>query len=314
MMDGHVLVIGASNMDISATSNDVLVFHDSNPGEIETSFGGVGRNVAENLACLQKNVQLLTAYGDDRFSTLLEDSAKEAGFYCNHSLKRTNAASSLYICVNRPDGEMAVAVSDMRVCDFLTPAFMEEKLPEINRASYVVLDTNLPEETLVYLAQHVTAPLFTDTVSTTKAIKLRPILSHFAGIKSNRQEASLLTGLCIEENEDARLAADTLHKMGIQYVMLTLSTKGALISDGKTIELMPPMTTQPVNTTGCGDAFFAGALYALMDGGGCRQMLQYGLGMAALCATSPHAVASGTSPKRLLSYLEKYDENEAKKQ
>ena len=47
-----VCVIGGMNIDLQGSSNQPLVFNDSNPGEIVMSAGGVGRNIAENIAKL----------------------------------------------------------------------------------------------------------------------------------------------------------------------------------------------------------------------------------------------------------------------
>ena len=70
---------------------------------------------------------------------------------------------------------MALAVSDMSICDKITPAYLAANLPILQNAQVIVADTNIPAETLQYLAETVTVPLFVDPVSTAKAEKLRPI-------------------------------------------------------------------------------------------------------------------------------------------
>lgn len=123
-MKAHpVAVIGASNVDISATSLSPLVSGDSNPGKVEISFGGVGRNIAENLCRLGQSVSLITAYGEDPFGQMLRAQAQELGLDVSLSLRDERMSSSLYVCVNQPEGEMAVAVSDMEVCGGLSPDF-----------------------------------------------------------------------------------------------------------------------------------------------------------------------------------------------
>ena len=59
----YVVVIGGANMDICGTSHDNLLLGDSNPGKVRTSAGGVGRNIAENLARLGSDTRLMTAVG-----------------------------------------------------------------------------------------------------------------------------------------------------------------------------------------------------------------------------------------------------------
>ncbi|MEA5014477.1 MAG: carbohydrate kinase family protein [Candidatus Limiplasma sp.] len=306
-MKAHpVAVIGASNVDISATSLSPLVSGDSNPGKVEIGFGGVGRNIAENLCRLGQSVSLITAYGEDPFGQMLRGQAQELGLDVSLSLRDERMSSSLYVCVNQPEGEMAVAVSDMEVCGGLSPDFFQDKLLYLEAQEAIVADTNLPAETLAFLGRNCQAPLFVDTVSIPKARKLKPILSLFTGIKTNRSEAEVLTGLGVRTEREALEAAKALHHMGVGYVFLTMGSHGALVSDGREAFWMPPMTYDLVNTTGCGDAFFAGALWAWLKKPDALSMLRHGLGMAALCAAHGHSVSPRVSPQSLGDILKKH--------
>lgn len=306
MMQPQIIVMGASNIDITATSNAPLVAGDSNPGKMRTGFGGVGRNIAENLIRMQKNVRFITAYGGDSFAQMLQNQAKDLGLDVSLSLFLPEASSSTYICMNQPNGEMSVAISDMEVCDALLPAHLQQQLPALQRANVVLADTNLPAQTLAFLAENCPVPLFVDTVSTKKAAKLRPILSGFTGIKTNRHEAEVLTGITIESEKDAQKAADALHALGISYVLLTRGGESALVSHPSGSAWMRPLPSQLVNTTGCGDAFFAGATCAWLEGGNYRLMLEYGLGLAALCSESNLSVSPFISPTALHQILQKH--------
>ena len=51
---GYICVIGAVNVDIIASSYVRLIHQDSNPGTVKISYGGVGRNIAENLCRLNQ--------------------------------------------------------------------------------------------------------------------------------------------------------------------------------------------------------------------------------------------------------------------
>ena len=48
----RICVIGGANADIIATSFSAFVPNDSNPGAVRLTAGGVGRNIAHNLALL----------------------------------------------------------------------------------------------------------------------------------------------------------------------------------------------------------------------------------------------------------------------
>lgn len=304
----QITVVGASNIDLNATAFATLVAADSNPGIVKTSVGGVGRNIAENLARIGQQVRLLTAYGDDSFAATLQDHAKSLNMDVSESLLATGVASSLYLCVNQPEGEMSVAIADMAVCDLVTPAFVKEKLPLLNQSEAVVIDTNFPGETLSFIAENCAAPIFAETVSTKKGKKLRPLLSRLTGITTNRSEVEMLTGVSVSSIQDAHLAAAALQQVGIPYVFLTMGSQGALACcEGKTT-FLPPFPHALVNTTGCGDAFFAGAIYAFLEGADPEGILRHGLGMAALCAEAEAAVSPDISLRRLADIIHQYKE------
>ena len=65
--DPYILTIGGTNVDIQGKSHTNVVRYDSNPGMIGISFGGVGKNIAENISRLGISSKLITALGDDLY-------------------------------------------------------------------------------------------------------------------------------------------------------------------------------------------------------------------------------------------------------
>ena len=61
----RVAVIGGLNVDLIAASRNAIRPGDSNPGQVRTALGGVGRNIAENLCRLSCETALVTVLGDD---------------------------------------------------------------------------------------------------------------------------------------------------------------------------------------------------------------------------------------------------------
>ena len=61
----YVVVVGGVNLDIGGRPHGELVAADSNPGQVRMSLGGVGRNIAHNMALMGLDVRMLTAFGDD---------------------------------------------------------------------------------------------------------------------------------------------------------------------------------------------------------------------------------------------------------
>ena len=303
MKQHQIAIVGGNNVDIIATSDIALIYGDSNPGKVVLGMGGVGRNIGENLIRLGQKVRMVTAFGDDAFASLAAGHAQGLGMDLSDSLHVPGEASSLYICVSGPDGDLSVAVSDMSVCDYLTPQALESRMEKLNQAEAIVAEANLSEETLCYLARHCTTKLYVDAVSAKKAVRLQKALGGITGIKGNRRELEAIIGQRIVGDEGIQSAANALHESGVKLVMLTLGDKGAFVSDGSHQAMLPTMVTHPVNTSGCGDAFFAGAVCARLDGGNVRDTLRAGLAAAAVCAGSPMAVSPSMSQEALLQYL-----------
>ena len=172
----YIAVVGGVNIDIGGRSDAPLVAGDSNPGRIRSSLGGVGRNIAHNLALLGAKVKLITALGADDGAKRIEASCADLGIDLTDSLYVPDGATSTYLFLADSNGDMALAMNDMAIYEHLAPAFLETKLTTLNAAALVVLDTNLSAESIRYLGEHCTAPLFAAPVWAAEAGKLVPIL------------------------------------------------------------------------------------------------------------------------------------------
>ena len=83
----YIVGIGAANVDVHGRSKKAINLHDSNPGHMNTSAGGVTRNVSENFARLGGNVKLITAVGDDVYADKICAECTAAGIDISHILK-----------------------------------------------------------------------------------------------------------------------------------------------------------------------------------------------------------------------------------
>lgn len=263
---GRVLVIGAVNVDIGGRSAAPLRMQDSNPGAVTTSFGGVGRNIAHNLCLLGVETSLLTVLGDDGFAAQLRQNAAEIGLDLSLSTTVAGERTSTYLYLLDADGDMALALSDMDIYRHMTVDFFRERMEEINRFDLVVLDANTPEESLIWLSEHCTVPMVADPVSTVKAEKLRKVLPHLCAFKPNALEASLLTGIPIEDDGDEEKAADALLALGVEQVYISLGARGiyAKAQNSESVRLPCPKV-EVANATGGGDAMVAALTAALLE-------------------------------------------------
>lgn len=286
----YAVVAGGVNVDIGGRSFAPLVGSDSNPGTVSVSLGGVGRNIAHNLALLGTEVQLLAAYGDDLNGERVAASCSELGIDLSHALRVPGGTTSTYLYIADNFGEMNLAVSDMEICKQVTPAYLASQLSIIQNAQVVVADTNLSEEALRYLVDNSPVPVFIDPVSTVKAEKLRPILSKIHTLKPNRLEASLLSGVEIRTNDDVAKAADRLLEMGVHRLFISLGGGGVYAAMGNERVWLPNLPGCMVNTTGCGDAFMAAIVWAYLEGMDLKTTALAGLAAGSIAMESAQTI------------------------
>ena len=286
----YAVVVGGVNVDIGGRSFSALVDADSNPGRVTVSLGGVGRNIAHNLALMGTDVRMLTAYGDDIHGQQVAASCSELGIDISSGLRVEGGRTSTYLYLTDPEGEMALAVSDMEICNKITPEYLAENLSLLRNAQVVVADANIPEESLRYLAENCTAPLFIDPVSTKKAEKLRPILHKIHTLKPNRIEAALLSGVEINGVEDVPKAAAKLLELGVHRVFISLGGDGVYAAMGDQQLRLPNLPGKMVNTTGCGDAFMAALVWSYLEGRDLRDTALAGLAAGSIAMESGETI------------------------
>ena len=301
----YAVVVGGVNVDIGGRSFAPLVEADSNPGSVSISLGGVGRNIAHNLSLLGTDVRMLTAYGDDLNGERVAASCSSLGIDLSHAQQIAGGTTSTYLYLTDPNGEMALAVSDMEICKQISPQYLAANLPLLQNAQIVVADTNIPAESLQYLAENCTCPLFIDPVSTTKAEKLRPILSRIHTLKPNKLEAELLSGIRIRTDEDLEAAAAKLLEMGLHRLFISLGAEGVYAAMGNQRVRHPNLPGNMVNTTGCGDAFMAAIVWAYLEGMDLASTARAGLAAGSIAMESAETINPSMSAAALNARLAK---------
>ena len=299
----YAVVVGGVNVDIGGRSHAPLIAADSNPGTVSVSLGGVGRNIAHNVSLLGADVRLLAAYGDDLHGQQVESSCAGLGIDLSHGLKVSGGTTSTYLYLTDEQGEMALAVSDMSICEKITPEYLAEKSTVLDNARVVVADTNIPAESLRWLAENCAAPLFIDPVSTTKAEKIRGILGKVHTLKPNKLEAELLSGIPIRNKADLEKAAEKLLSTGLQRLFISLGGDGALAADETGCYWLKTIPGNMVNTTGCGDAFMAALVWSYLEGLSLEDSARAGLAAGSIAMESEQTINPNMSAEALKQRL-----------
>jgi pseudouridine kinase len=296
----EVIAIGGANLDIKGRSKLPAVAHASNPGTVTVSPGGVARNIAENLARLAIDTALIAVVGEDASGRHLIDTTAAAGVDVS-MIERVDMPTGTYLAILDEQGEMIVAVNDMRACERLSAERLERHAARLDAASFLIADCNLPTDSLHWLmgfAGKSGRRLLIDPVSVAKAERLVGSPRHGADtvITPNLQQAEAMTG----EAEPAH-ALTALHRLGFANVVIHLGAGGALASDGSIVWTIAARHDGDVaDVTGAGDAAVAGLVFGLVTGCSLAEAAELGQSAAALKLASSDSVSPHMSRARLL--------------
>lgn len=252
MSEKKVAVFGGCNVDISGRPYEHLDLYDSNPGAVELSPGGVGRNIAATIARLGIETALITAFGDDDKKAMILARAPEKLSF-DEAFTFEGASTGSYLVLLDEAGEMHAAVNDMAVMEELTPEKIKARQEVAEAADFVVVDANLRQDTLAEIfSWNIKAVV--DGVSAVKVKKFAPFLNRIHVLKCNILEAQVLSG---RGSDDVATQGAALRSMGVEYVVITAGADGAyLFKDEEVLHYTTsPMTIR--GATGAGDAFCA---------------------------------------------------------
>ena len=260
--DQYVVVVGGANIDIGGTPLKPLIPADSNPGSISINYGGVGRNIAHNLAKLGVPVKLISAIGGDVLGTDMLSHCKSIGIDVSNVLRIPERTSSMYLYINNTAGDMEMAIDYMDIALQITPEYLDTIRPVIQGAMAVIADANISEDAFLHLESICRAPLYVDPVSTNLSSRIRPGLEGIDTLKPNRLEAEYLTGMTIQTEADYRAAAMALIDMGVRRVFLSMGKEGMLAADKNNMYIVGEYPAEVVCTTGAGDSATAAIVWA----------------------------------------------------
>lgn len=295
-----VVCIGGANVDIQGRSTRSLRDGESNPGTISVSAGGVARNVAEHLVRGGVPCRLISAIGTDTNGRFLRDQIATAGLDSGDLLVVEGAVTPTYLSVLDKRGELAVAVNDMRVMDLLDAIVLSKRRALLEEARLLLADTNLSVEALRYLGDiGLSKPLFVDTVSQAKAVRIRAILGSIHTLKMNRTEAMAVSGISIRSRSQLGKLAGWFRERGVARVFITQGKDGVFFSaDDDEGQVDAPEGGEVRAVTGAGDAFMAGLITGWLNGSNSRDSIALGQSLASTslghdAAVPPAAVGAG---------------------
>lgn len=263
----RVVCVGNAALDRTFALAAPAQMGTSNPAQLRTGFGGVARNVAENLARLDVAVALVSQVGNDAGGRALRDDCVAHGIDVQGVMFSAIHPTAEYVAIIDPHSELLIGAAAATAIDALSVAQLGAAFDEDARTAWTFADCTLPAPVIAALLEDRRAggpPLAVDAVSTARVHRLPRDLHGLDLLFLNEDEARALLGR--EAKNDGVKLAKAVRARGVDAVVLTRGARGVVVADANgTAEIAVPRTT-PVDVTGAGDALIAGTLFGLLMG------------------------------------------------
>jgi pseudouridine kinase len=292
MTRNRVVCVGNAALDRTFAVGGPVHMATSNPAQLRTGFGGVARNVAENLARLGVAVALVTQVGDDSGGRALRDDCRAVGIDVTGVMLSAVHPTAEYAAIIDAQSELVIGASVTAAIDGLTIAMLGAAFDDDARTAWTFADCTLPPSVIAALLEDRRAggpPLAVDAVSIAKADRLPRNLAGIDLLFLNEDEARAVTAA--DTAAEAPNLARMLRARGAEAVVLTRGARGMVVVNAAgTVEIdVPPVAA--VDVTGAGDALIAGTLFGLLDGEALAGAVRTGALVAQLTIESPATVS-----------------------
>lgn len=297
-----IVVIGGASLDIKGRLRRDFIPGTSNAAAIQISVGGVGRNIAENLARLGTSVALISAVCADDFGRAILQQTEAAGVDLTYMVTSCEQRSSSYIALLSPDGSLLAGLDDSAAGRTITPEYIREHAALLQGAEMVVIDANVARGTadvILELCAAAQVPVALDPVAFGLADRFRQQVGRFFMVTPSELEAEALSGMPVRDVPSAITAAQKLVELGVGVALITLTDGSAIYASADEVGHIPLQPVEVVDPTGAGEALAATVIYGLTNDIPLAESVQLGQIAATVTMTSPETVA----PELTLEYL-----------
>jgi len=293
MPSKKILIIGSTNMDMVVKTQYIPA-----PGEtvFASSFfmnpGGKGANQAVAAARLGGNTSFISKVGNDVFGKQSSQLFDKEGISTRYLLSDDELPSGVAFITVDQRGENSIVVASGANGN-LYPKHLKEAMNEITGASIVMMQLEIPMETVEFIAKFAASKKIMVILDPAPASNLSAeLLSSLDIITPNQTEAEILSGIKVYNHESAQKAARAIYARGVKHVLVTMGALGVVICSEEKIYLVESPKVEALDTTAAGDVFNGGLAVALSEGKTLVDAVHFGCLAAAVSVTRPGAQSS----------------------
>lgn len=300
-----IVVIGAVFVDIKGFPEAAFIPTGRNVGRVEQVHGGVGRNVAEDIANCELRPTFVSLV--DRSGTGEDVLRKLKSHKVNTDyIRKTDDGMGTWLVVFDNDGDVAASISKrpdlMPIADIL-----EEYGDEIFRnADSVVIEIDVDKEIVkrvFKLAKQYGKKVYGVVANMSIALERRDFLMSVDCFVCNLQEAGMLfsadySGKTVDEMVE--IISEKARAAQISNLIVTMGGDGAVYASKSGDKgFCPARRVHVKDTAGAGDAFCAGVSIGLTYGKSLREACDIGAHLAASVIVTSESVCPRFLPQEL---------------
>ncbi len=320
-MKPKIAVIGTTFMDCKGFSKHQYDPYGRNLGDIRFFHGGVGRNVAENLAYLGLSTYFVSTVDNSALGKEVISRLQRTKVNTEYLTFVDEKGMGMWLAILDQKGDLAGSISQMPDLTLLEKHIVEKGPQIMETCSHVVLELDLNRNIsyqVVEMAQAHGKPVYGIPGNLEVVLKNPELLLFTDCFICNEIEAAKLVGKELF-GQDIAVIQDVVKefvgKAKLRAMVVTLGDRGAVYYDRETGELgyQPALPTRVVDTSGAGDAFFSGTVMGLTYNRPLSEAVTYGTKVASwtiqmdenTCSAIPEMMRKDEHFKALAKILDK---------
>ena len=288
-----IVVLGAVFVDIKGYPLSTYIPGGRNAGRVEQVHGGVSRNVAEDIANVELRPTFVglvdeTGLGQDVINKLANHKVN------TQYIQRVPDGMGTWLAIFDNDGDVTAAISKRPDTTPLTQLLLDKGDEIFADCDSIALEIDLEKDTVKQVLRYAKKygkKVYAVVSNMSIAMERRDFLQQIDCFICNQQEAGLLFSNDFDHLKPAemcRVLADHIRSANIPCMVVTMGAEGAVYAQANgECGVVPAKKVDVIDTTGAGDAFFAGTAIGLTYGKTLPEACEIGSRLAAsvICTT-----------------------------
>ncbi len=293
MREVRIVVVGSSNIDLVVKSPRIPVVGETVlGGDFIMVPGGKGANQAVAAATLGAHVQFIARLGNDAFGRKSLENFASVGLDTAYVTLTPDVPSGVALIAVDQEGNNAIVVAPGANAR-LSAEDIRRAEADICSADVLVAQLEVPLDTVQCAANLARDAGVRFVLDPAPAQRLpHALLAQTDVLTPNENEAGILTGIEVVDEDSACRAAGRLLASGVKAVVVTMGAQGYLLASGNAREFVPAPRVEAIDTTAAGDAFTGSLAVGLAQGQSLREAAAFAGRVAALSVTRRGAQSS----------------------